>query len=726
MLAQPPLSCHHTANPVPAAGHTENVMPRLMRFALFTFAAIIAIILFVVMAARLAFDPEALRNRAATALAEVTGRSVSISGPVTLGLWPRLAVDFEGLAVAPPEGFADASPLLTIGKADASLRIIPLFSRRMEFDHIRLEGLHINLVRDADGNGNWTPPTGRTITPPVPSEKDSGANPSAMPDVPRPAFSLQRLELADATLSLRDIATGESIRARDIDFVADFDAEGKAAVGLSLVLAGERPTFSTGLALDATVTPRADGSVSLELAPLAITPHSGVIPAAVGQTQLRGRLNIIPAKEGQPARLTIEGMNLTAPFMTATVDGSLSAAREASLSFALEGSPRKGLAAFGILLDTRATDALDKATAKGDVNVAGQKLQLSGMDARIDSTTFKGDVLIPLSGDTPVKGTVALGDIDIDRYLPGKDAHKMKSSGTASGPPSDQPKADAPPASSTSDKASGKPAATKDDTVLATLRKMHLDMDISCTRLSVSGFVMHDIATRLTAKAGLFTASPLQCRLYGGPTRGKASVDIRTDMPSYALTVDASGVDAGALVAALTGKRTFDAKADVKGDTRAAGTGTSDIMRTLSGRARLVARDIVLHEGDAVPKDASAAQGKTDAKRFDLLTGTFEADKGVIRNDDLVVRGPSANAEAKGIIDLPGDNIGYMATLHLKGLPDIPIRIHGRLSDPQYGVDPARMVVNTLKEAVKVIEKPAEAGGKAVQGLGDVLRNLLP
>lgn len=133
-------------------------MPRLMRFALFTFAAIIAIILFVVMAARLAFDPEALRNRAATALAEVTGRSVSISGPVTLGLWPRLAVDFEGLAVAPPEGFADASPLLTIGKADASLRIIPLFSRRMEFDHIRLEGLHINLVRDADGNGNWTPP----------------------------------------------------------------------------------------------------------------------------------------------------------------------------------------------------------------------------------------------------------------------------------------------------------------------------------------------------------------------------------------------------------------------------------------------------------------------------------------------------------------------------------------------------------------------------------------
>lgn len=197
-------------------------------------------------------------------------------------------------------------------------------------------------------------------------------------------------------------------------------------------------------------------------------------------------------------------------------------------------------------------------------------------------------------------------------------------------------------------------------------------------------------------------------------------------MPSYALTVDASGVDAGALVAALTGKRTFDAKADVKGDTRAAGTGTSDIMRTLSGRARLVARDIVLHEGDAVPKDASATQGKTDAKRFDLLTGTFEADKGVIRNDDLVVRGPSANAEAKGIIDLPGDNIGYMATLHLKGLPDIPIRIHGRLSDPQYGVDPARMVVNTLKEAVKVIEKPAEAGGKAVQGLGDVLRNLLP
>ncbi len=726
MLAQPPLSCHHTANPAPVAGHTEIVMPRLMRFALFTCAAIIATMLFVVMAARLAFDPEALRSRAETALAEATGRSVAISGPVTLDMWPKLAVAFEGLAVAPPEDFADASPVLTIGKADASLRILPLFSRRMEFDHIRLEGLHINLVRDVHDNANWMPPAGRAITVPPPPGKGSDATPSATRDAPLSALSIQRLELADATLSLRDLATGKSIRARDIDFVADFDAGGKALVGLSLMLAGEQPTFSTGLALDATVTPRADGGVSVEIMPLAITPHSGVIPAAVGQTQLRGLLDISPAKEGKPAGLTMEGMSLTAPFMTATFDGSLSAAREAALSFALEGSPRKGLAAFGVLLDTRAADALDRATAKGKVNVTGEVLQLSGMDARIDSTSLKGDVTIPLSGDTPVKGTVALGDIDIERYLPGKDTLKARSSGKTPPPLPAPPKAGGASAPANTDKASGSPAAAKDDTALDALRMLHLDMDISCTRLSVSGFVIHDIATRLTAKAGLFTASPLQCRLYGGPTRGKASVDIRHAIPSYALTVDANGVDAGALVASLTDKRTFDAKADVKGDARATGASTSDILRTLSGKARLVARDIVLHEGDAVPKDASATQGKTDAKRFDLLTGTFEADKGVIRNDDLVVRGPSANAEAKGIIDLPGDNIGYMATLHLKGLPDIPIRIHGRLSDPQYGVDPARMVVNTLKEAVKVIEKPAEAGGKAVQGLGDVLRNLLP
>lgn len=700
-------------------------MPRLLRFALFALAALVSTMLFVVMAARLAFDPEALRNRAATALAEATGRTVSISGPVTLDLWPKLAVDFEGLAVSPPVGFADASPLLTIGKADASLRIIPLFSGKMEFDHIRVEGLHINLVRDASGNGNWMPSTERSITLPASSAKNVAGAPPSTPRSPLPAFSLQRLELTDATLSLRDLATGWNMRARDIDLVADL-SEGSTSVGLSLMLAGEQPAFSTGVALDATVTPSTDGSVSIEISPLAITPHSGIIPAAVGQTQLRGRLTIVPAQTDTTPGLVFEAMNLTAPFMNATFDGSLSATREAALSFALEGSPRKGLAAFGILLDTQASDALEKVTAKGNVRIEGNALQCSGLDARIDATTLKGDIVMPLTGDAPVKGSLALGDLDLDRYLPGKGTNKAETSGAAPAHPSDSPTTSVPAAPSAADKAAGISSRAKDDASDGALRKAHLDMDLSCTRLTVSGVVINDLVTRLMAKDGLFTASPLRCRLYGGSTRGKASLDLRQPVPAFALTVDANGVDAGSLAAALTGKRTFDAKADIKGDARATGASTPDILRTLSGKARLVARDIVLHEGDAVPKDAANAKGKADARHFDLLTGTFEADKGVIRNDDLVVRGPSANAEAKGIIDLPGDNIGYMATLHLTGLPDIPVRIHGRLSDPQYGVDPARMVVNTLKEAVKVIEKPAEMGGRAVQGIGDVLRNLLP
>lgn len=752
MLAARFLSSQHDVSPVAfrSGNNAGVIMSRTLRYLLSALILLFIAAAGMIFAARSALSPDALRERAVRNLATFTGREVTVDGPVEVRFFPMLAVEFEGLAIGNPEGFDAPEPLLRIRKANASVRLVPLLSNRVEFDHFRLEGLHIAAVRNANGERNWvlTPTveqlraTARTAaqnatatteaTMPRTPPRDTAATtlPPEAPagDATMPSLHFDKLELIDATLSFRDVAGASSFRARDMDLLVTME-EHHAVIGFSCSVAGDSPEFAAGLSMDATMSTLADGVLAIDMAPLAIRPHGGALPESAGPLDVRGRLRIDLGGGGNAPVLAIDTLTAVTPYLTADLTGTITPGTAASLNVALSGTPRKALAAFGIIHPTQDPRALEQFTAKSALHLTPDTLRLTGIDGRLDDTTFKGDATIPFADAKPLAGKLALGSLVLDRYLPSEHLrpHPKKGDAATQGAAA-SPAKGALPSASQPVGGGGEPAKgtadTKGDGGL--LNNLRLDADVSAQHLVVARLDLRDLSARVIASGGVFTANPLQCRFFDGPLRGHASADLRQKAPAYAVNVDATGIDTGAMLVALTGKRHMEARTSVKGDARAKGSTADALMRTLDGTARITARDIVLHDGNAVPRDASGPASNADARRFDLLSGTFVSTGGVVRNDDLILRGPSANAEAKGIIDLPGDNIGYIATLHLKGLPDIPVRIRGSLSDPQYGVDPARMVVNTLKEAVKVLEAPADAGEKAAKGLGDILRNLLP
>ena len=136
-----------------------------------------------------AFDPDNVREELEVFVAERTGREFLIDDDLALTLFPWLGVETGVMLLGHAAGFGDGD-FASVDSAVARVRLLPLLRGRMEFGTVVLEGLELNLARDADGRDNWSdllgPPsadgTGRAIT------TDQGT-PGAPGSVEEPFFS---------------------------------------------------------------------------------------------------------------------------------------------------------------------------------------------------------------------------------------------------------------------------------------------------------------------------------------------------------------------------------------------------------------------------------------------------------------------------------------------------------------------------------------------------------
>lgn len=121
-------------------------------------AALAAIVVLLIAAAALLvwrFDPNDYKAYVTDWVEQRTGRTLVLEDDLQLSFFPWLAVEAGGVAVGNAEGFGAAEPFATVERLAAEVELLPLLSRRVEIGTIRLDGLRLNLARDADGRGNW-------------------------------------------------------------------------------------------------------------------------------------------------------------------------------------------------------------------------------------------------------------------------------------------------------------------------------------------------------------------------------------------------------------------------------------------------------------------------------------------------------------------------------------------------------------------------------------------
>jgi uncharacterized protein involved in outer membrane biogenesis len=169
-------------------------------------AAGIAALLLVVVAALLVvpgfLDWDRFKPEIARRLTDLTGREVTLAGPVTLAFLPVPTVSARDVRVANPPGAA-APELVRLGALDIRLAILPLFSARVVATSVTLDTPVIELQRFADGRNNWT-----FAVAEAPAKSDSGASAAPAPPIEKkssgePLFAIDKLAIRDGTIVYR-------------------------------------------------------------------------------------------------------------------------------------------------------------------------------------------------------------------------------------------------------------------------------------------------------------------------------------------------------------------------------------------------------------------------------------------------------------------------------------------------------------------------------------------
>ncbi|MEA3412438.1 MAG: AsmA family protein [Pseudomonadota bacterium] len=236
------------------------------------------------------------------------------------------------------------------------------------------------------------------------------------------------------------------------------------------------------------------------------------------------------------------------------------------------------------------------------------------------------------------------------------------------------------------------------------LKAIELRGSIDVGEVRIAGTTVTAINATLRGDEGVLDARPVSASIYEGRARGLFSLDAREAVPRFSLHTEATGVALGNLVADMLGEEAakLEGHGSLRLDLETSGVTTAGMTRHVKGSIRTEIRRGALRDKALAAKIEimmallQARKPRPPGERilFDLLTGTWTADNGVMSNDDLRFDLPIVSFRGKGDIDLNKNQIDYSLYPFLPGrqrdLWLAPITIRGPLADPDYGLDVTR------------------------------------
>jgi AsmA protein len=271
---------------------------RIVKILLAVVAALAVLVVGLTAIVAATFDPNDYKDFVADAFAQRTGRSLVIEQDLRLAYFPWLAVETGGVTVgSAPEFGGPDRPFATARSVAARVKLVPLLSRRIEVGTVELDGLTVNLARDAELRGNW-------------EDLLDAANGAATGEAAERGGGVERLAIEGIRLTdgnvfwrentdeLRYSVTGLSLTTGGIG------SGDPVAFEAALDFKDETSALAVALALEAVVAIAADGSVTataLETS-AAIANGGGALPRSIAATADRVRFD----RAGQT--LGIEGL----------------------------------------------------------------------------------------------------------------------------------------------------------------------------------------------------------------------------------------------------------------------------------------------------------------------------------------------------------------------------------------------------------------------------------
>ncbi|MDH1181350.1 AsmA family protein [Achromobacter mucicolens] len=388
----------------------------------------------------LTFDPNAYKYKLEELVQERYQRTLTIDGEIELSLFPRIGLSVQGVSLSEPNS---TDTFASIESTRLAVAVWPLLSNSFVVDHVAISGLKARVVRDKQGQFNFsnlvggTPPV--TDAPGNPAEALVGAAQTAAQAItggPVPTsrnnmqIDIAGLDLKDGEVQMQDAITGMAVAVTRINantgrvtFNQPFD------VRMSARVEGGYPRVDANLTGQALLT--LDPSAKRYAAQKLDLRMDGKLPGAEAKSLvMRGNL----AFNGQKSALDVAGLELlfqgdvTEPSAKATnveasvaipklaIDPHKSQLQIEKLAVRAKGGVADG--PFELAVDAPALN-ISPASATGEAltgrvrisgldasfglnGISGNAGELDIKEAKLDSTSKKGERVVKLTFASPL------------------------------------------------------------------------------------------------------------------------------------------------------------------------------------------------------------------------------------------------------------------------------------------------------------------------------------
>ncbi|MBI5520920.1 MAG: AsmA family protein [Desulfovibrio sp.] len=692
-----------------------------MRFLVIIGGAVAGVFVLAAVLLTLMVDPNKYKDDIARLVREQTGRELVFEGDVKLTFFPRLGVETGGVRLSNPPGFGD-KPFSRVRKASVSIKLLPLFSRRVEVGKVALDGLELYLEKDVQGRGSWSDFTDETPA-------DNATHKSKESAWGLGDLSLDGIRVTDSLIQWQDDLLGERYTLSGLDLEVKAIRPGRPCeFKAAFLLDSAKPQLKARTEISGTATLyAADERHIFNDLKLAVAAEGKDVPGGKGDFEIAlSELKVDHAKntaQGVGLAFSAYGAKGTGQFQATNIDDGPDVKGRIDVP---DFNGRELSAALtGKAPDTADAGAYQHITASLEFKAGKGYTEIPQFTANLDDARVEGRFRVTGLEKKAYNFNVRISGLDADRFLPAKkagdalDGAQEAASGEHKGELKGDPKDELFP--------------------VKKLREMKLDGQITAERFKIKGLRFTTLKLPMMAQDGVLDVGLVEARLYDGTLKGSLRVDVQGDRPVTTLTCQLVNVQQKPLFSDMAGKESQYSgvmSIDTVSPLVSQGNSMFALKRSTNGRVRFSVRDGVFPGvnmlgvvSDAGKKGKEALTGagtqptSEKSTRFGSIDGTAAITNGVASINDLDFKAPFLRGEGRGTVDIATKQTDY--TLHIRVVPStegqggsagllglvVPLRITGPYDNLSFSTDYLRTLGKGALDAV----------GGVVQGIGNVL-----
>lgn len=745
---------------------------KIVKYLLVAVAGIVVMVGGVIAYIAATFDPNAYKPQLIQLVKDKKQRTLKLDGDIKLSFFPSIGADLGKVALSE---FKSETEFAAVERARVALKLLPLLSKKAIVDQIEVSGLRATVIKRKDGRLNIDDLL----------SKDEKKEQEAV------EFDIDHIKIEKSAVTYRDEIARASYALSNVNLTTGRIAPNvPGSINLSMTVQGDKPKINLGVALKTRLTfdldkqeyaleglgleakgqaadlqnfnAKASGSVTAKLQTgefttsglsLAMTGVSGKdnldikfdapklavtkdkatgdkvsIAAKITNAQGATVANVVlPGIEGTAQAFKAAGMTLDLDMKQGpqTIKARVSSPVSGNFQTQQVNLPQLAvnLTATGPTIPGGSLSG----NLAGSASINGSKQQVqANLAGKVADSTIKAQVGV--NGFTPpgLNFDVDVDQLDIDKYSPKGEAKSASGKGGGADKPID----------------------------VSALRTLRANGRIHIGSLRASNIKASNVRTEIKAAGGQVAVAPLFANLYDGTLNGAVSINASPATPQFAIKQNLSGVAIGPLLRDLANKDMLDGRGSVTLDVRTQGATVAALKRALGGAAAVNLRDGAIKGIDIAGtirearaklgtlKGQQTQQADTNKKtEFSELSGTFNIQNGVARNNDLSLKSPLLRVGGEGEINVGEDTINYLVKASIvgtltgqdgRGLNElrgvtVPVRATGPLTAPSFALDFNALLTDTVKQKAEDMvrgkieeqlfgKKPAPGGAPAPEG----------